>query len=280
MQVVGGGVTQTLWLLVCIALPFGLLAWLLHWLERQIQLPLVRRFGWGSILWTGWLGTPVHELSHAAMCIVFRHRINEMALFRPDKNNGRLGYVKHSFNRENYYQVIGNFFIGLAPLVGGTILLFLLLWLFYPAAAQQAFVANGMSEAIAGGKIFEALSTFGKLTFGVLSHAVTGANVLSLRFWLFLYLVLCVGSHMAPSLDDYRGAMWGAWLVLVMLFLTSVAFLAFGGEGGVVARIAPLFGPALAMFSLCAVLCGLSAIVVLLFTSAWDLVFGEPRPVT
>ncbi|MGO0807158.1 hypothetical protein ACTPEF_24675, partial [Clostridioides difficile] len=42
--------------------------------------------------------------------------------FRPieSKNDGILGYVSHSYKKDNLYQSIGNFFIGIAPIIGGT----------------------------------------------------------------------------------------------------------------------------------------------------------------
>ena len=51
--------------------PFIAFAVVIHFLERMIQKRLAERFGWSSVMWTGWLGTPIHELSHAAMCKIF-----------------------------------------------------------------------------------------------------------------------------------------------------------------------------------------------------------------
>ena len=262
-QIVGGGFLQTALQLLCIAAPFAGIAMLLHWLERVSQRPLARRFGWRSVLWTGWLGTPIHELSHAAMCLVFFHRIDEVALFRPDKEAGRLGFVRHSYNPKNPYQVVGNFFIGLAPLAGGTLVLYGMLWFFYPGAAKEAFVADGLSTAIATGQVLDVIRNFTRLAGEVIFNVVSLPNPLTLKFWLFLYLVLCVGSHMAPSSSDYKGAFWGGALLLVLLLAVNIIFLAAGGEPGALLRgAAPWFGPALALFAFCAVLCSFVALLL------------------
>ena len=277
-RVIGGGISQTGLLLICVGLPFALVTLLLHWLERQIQLPLVRRFGWRSILWTGWLGTPIHELSHVVLCKIFGHRVDEMALFKPDRNSGRLGYVKHSFNRKNYLQVVGNFFIGIAPLAGGSFVLLLLVRVFYPSAAEQVINAKSFHAAIANGLVIDSLRTFFEIGFSVLSKIVTLDNVASIQFWLFIYLTLCVGSHMAPSRDDYRGALGGGVLVLLILFLTNAVLLIVRNDtGDLIGTLATVLGPALGMLSLCVILCSLVALLVFLGTSVLDMAFGSRR---
>ncbi|WP_254171561.1 ACT domain-containing protein [Clostridioides difficile] len=79
-------------------------------------------FGKTGIIVTGAIGTFVHELSHLIMCLIFMHKINSVKFFRPieSKNDGILGYVSHSYKKDNLYQSIGNFFIGIAPIIGGT----------------------------------------------------------------------------------------------------------------------------------------------------------------
>src|SRR5688572_12226688 len=82
-RVLVGAVSETVVQLVSLASPFFVLGLVLHWLEWLVQSALVRRFGWQSVLVTGWLGTSVHELSHTVLCPLFGHRIRELALFKP-----------------------------------------------------------------------------------------------------------------------------------------------------------------------------------------------------
>ncbi len=76
-----------------------------------------------------------------------------MALFQPDRHSGGLGYVVHGYNPKNVYQVMANFFIWTAPLVGGTLAMFALLWLFYPSAANRAIGDEAGGDALAQGQI-------------------------------------------------------------------------------------------------------------------------------
>ncbi len=231
---------QTLFLLVLLLAPFVLFAIVMHWIERKIQGRLASRFGWKSVLWTGWLGTPIHELSHAAMCVVFRHRIRDIALFEPDLKTGRLGYVEHSFIPGNWFQEAGNFFIGMAPLIGGSLALGMLLWLFFPESAAAMFQASQVSDSSTQGQLFEAVSN-------LLRQLLSPANLGSWKFWLFIYFVLCIGGHMAPSKSDYNGASRGVFLVVgvVVLALLLICLAGFQTDqivGTTIRYLTPVIG--------------------------------------
>jgi len=243
-------------LLALAAGPFVVFALIIHFLEHAIQRRLSLRFGWKSVLWTGWLGTPIHELSHVAMCYLFRHRIDELVLFEPDQYSGRLGYVRHSFRRGNWFEEIGNVFIGIAPLIGGTMALAVLLWTFYPDAA----VAAG-DDSSATGVITATFATAGAICNNILQWSHFG----TFRFWVFLYLVLCVGSHMAPSSSDYAGAGRGAILLGLLLFvILLIVVVTVGDLDRLASSVVDILSPVFALLTLAVVLCSIATLVVTL----------------
>ena len=268
---------QTLWLLFLIAMPFVVFTLLIHFLERMLQLRLASRFGWRSVLWTGWLGTPIHELSHVIMCVAFRHRVEEVALFEPDLKSGRLGYVKHSWTPGNTFEEIGNFFIGLAPLAGGSIVLAGLLWFFYPESIgnmveTSGIAASGVSASgIEGGNVGSRGSMVSMTFAGVSSlirDLLSPQNLFSWKFWLFTYLVLCVGGHMAPSRSDYDGASRGVTMVVGSLILLLLAVSLIGVETDLVVRSAMrLLSPIFGLQVIAIVICEFATAVVYLLTA-------------
>ena len=242
--------------------PFVAFAVLIHWFEYLTQRRMSERLGWKSVLWTGWLGTPVHELSHVFMCRVFGHRIDDVALFEPDRDSGRLGYVRHSFEAGNWFQEMGNLFIGIAPLMGGSAVLAILLWLFYPEAAANAAESARLNSADSS------LLQVRDSVVAVVTNIVTISNVATVRFWTFIYLVLCVGSHMAPSRCDYQGASRGViWVGGILLI--SVFLLACAGVNGqqMINGMIGIMGPLFAVLGLAILLCGLTTTVVFSLTA-------------
>ncbi len=242
--------------------PFVAFTVLIHWFEYLTQRRMSERLGWKSVLWTGWLGTPVHELSHVFMCRVFGHRIDDVALFEPDRDSGRLGYVRHSFEAGNWFQEMGNLFIGIAPLMGGSAVLAILLWLFYPEAAANAAESARLNSADSS------LLQVRDSVVAVVTNIVTISNVATVRFWTFIYLVLCVGSHMAPSRCDYQGASRGViWVGGILLI--SVFLLACAGVNGqqMINGMIGIMGPLFAVLGLAILLCGLTTTVVFSLTA-------------
>jgi hypothetical protein len=231
----------TLWQLAFVLGPAAACAIALHQIERLTQGLLVRTFGWRAVLLTGWIGTPVHELSHVAACLVFMHEIEEVKLFSPDPESGTLGLVRHRAPVGNPWAEMGRFFIGVAPLVGGALALHALaLWLL-PDESLARLWAMGEIDG-----------TSARVGFAHATRAAAAllapAHLVSPRFWLFLYLATCIGSHLAPSLGDLKGAARGAITVLVLLLVTNLVAQSVGGvDVEVVLRVASFTTPLVAL---------------------------------
>lgn len=192
---------------------FFVFGFLLSKIQAAVLRNYLRSVGWRGLLWTAWLGTPVHEYSHALMAVIFRHKIDQIVLFSPDVSTGELGHVSHSYNPKSFYQSLGNFFIGLAPLIIGPIILVVLLYILVPQGkevfAQLVGSENSLAAFINGIKNF-------------LSSLFSWANLTNYRFWIFLYLSFCIASHLAPSTSDQK-SMWRGWLVIVIyLFIFNL----------------------------------------------------------
>ena len=262
MELVLAAAIATGRLIVLVLGPLFVACALLHLVELQLSRRLVSRFGWRGVLATGWIGVPVHELSHAAACVLFRHRVESMRLFAPDSRTGRLGDVRHAWDRRSLYQQVGRFFIGIAPLAGGAGVLLALTLLLGPQLPPAAAGAAGG----AGGILGVARETAARATdFGL--ALVDPAFLAHWTSWAYLYLALCIGAHMSPSGADLKGSGPGLALLVVLTFLGLVAWTLLGGEPSALedpaqAALAPLL--ALLALALVLLLAGWS--VVLLVT--------------
>ena len=253
--------------LLLLAAPLIVLTILLHAFERIVQGGLIRKFGWSGVLWTAWIGTPIHELSHALMALLWGRRVLEVKLFQPDPKEGRLGYVRYTYRKNFLFDQIGNFFISTAPLVGGSLVLYGLLWLFFPSAAWEAFHSESIAAAMMKEGFGDVAQEFWLLSLRVLREVVTSESLRSWRLYLFIYLILCVGSHMAPSPVDYQGAKRGGWIIggllVVGLLSFNIIHLFAGGESGwLMNLLTPVMAPLLVLLAIGVLLCGLSSLLV------------------
>lgn len=163
---------------------------------------------------TGFIGTPIHELSHALMCVIFGHKITEIKLFQIDSADGTLGYVKHSYNPRNVYQRIGNFFIGIAPVFVGFIILTALFYAFLPKSFDACIAS------IASVKLSSGISGL----FGILSDLleILFDCFFQWQWWVFLALGSLIALHMTLSKADWEGAKSGIGLFLIAFAAADV----------------------------------------------------------
>lgn len=183
---------------------------------------LQRSFGGTALIITGGIGVPIHELSHAIAAILFGHKIVGIKLIQKPDENGIMGYVKHSYKQGNPYQQLGNFFIGIAPIFGGTLSIIAVMRLIIPQAyysftaiLEESLAVTKLNEAI----FFKIFHSYLELVEAIFSEA----NFKSPYFYLFLFIAICISSHISLSIADIKGACKGLWVIFFLLLALNIA---------------------------------------------------------
>ncbi|MBQ7353269.1 MAG: DUF3267 domain-containing protein [Clostridia bacterium] len=190
--------------------------WIFGFLISLCNKIFYQNFGsWGKTVCyvTGAIGTPIHECSHALFCIIFGHKIEQIKLFQIDSNDGTLGYVWHSYNRKNVYHLIGNFFIGIAPIAVITALLYLIALPLVPDMLNSIFYqVSTLDTKIGFQNIFPNFWEVIKIIFSQISN---------LNWWLFVIIGVFLCLHMTLSIEDIKSAFSGAFILTGLLLLTN-----------------------------------------------------------
>ncbi|NLI92524.1 MAG: hypothetical protein GX434_10065 [Peptococcaceae bacterium] len=177
-------------------------------------------FGKPGIMLTACIGTPIHELGHALMCLVFRHKINSIKLFDFNPKKSTLGYVDHRFNKHSIYQRIGNFFISLGPIFSGTAAILVFMYLFEPGTFKvlQKYVVSAPLDRINAAEFIKwSMNSVIIVYKGILNSG----NVNSPGFWIFIFLTICTASHIGLSRADIKIAISGLFIVLLIVFVLN-----------------------------------------------------------
>ena len=167
----------------------------------------------------GWLSTALHEGGHAALALLFGHRVTRVKWFDFAAEDGALGQVDHEFAPTSFYQRVGRFFIGIAPIVLAALVI--------AAAARFLLGVQGPpARTVAHGsaELTTVTRTFAT-QLGASVHAV-GRLAMALhadrwRTWIFLYLAYVGGSAMRLSGSDLRSAGAGMWTLGCLLLLAN-----------------------------------------------------------
>ena len=198
-----------LWYGLCILsaglLPYLLLAFFMQKISESLRRNLSKGMGEKAFIYITAPGVMIHELGHVVFCLLFGHRIREVKLFAPD-DDGVLGYVSHSYNRDNLFHRIGNFFIGTGPIWGGIFALYLFSVLLLPEG--MIVFDTDLSQTVSA--FFSGLFSF--------------AFFFSWKTWLWLYLSFSIAAHVTLSGPDLEGAGDGLTLIVTGVFAGTLLF--------------------------------------------------------
>ena len=232
----------------------GLVSYLV---ERLYILLVGKTFGHRSILITAVIGTPVHEMGHAVMCLIFGHRINELKLFSPRAQDGTLGHVNHSYNKRNLYHQVGNLFIGLGPIFSGVFIVSVLMLICF-TDAWIGYAGNAANALFGNENIFGAITQAFKMPINMITCEG--------RWWLKLigiFLMLSVTMHITLSPADIKGS-WAGFIFYAILALVFAIITSLFGVGVVDSIRAGLHTFALFTFALFSVIFVCQAIIIVI----------------
>lgn len=180
-----------------------------------------RSFGPNAIMITGFIGVPIHELSHAIFALLFRHSITDIKLLQKPDGNGTLGYVKHSYNPKSIYQQIGNFFIGIGPILGGLISLIVLMKVLLPYSYAEFIKISNSNLSISNLNI-DIIKGILNSYYNLIKTIFTYSNLRNPSFFLFLFLSICISSHISLSKADINGASKGLGVLFILIFILNM----------------------------------------------------------
>jgi hypothetical protein len=199
---------------------FGLIVGLMN---RAFYRLAGNRWGYRIFIWTGFIGTPVHELGHAIFCVIFRHRINRIKLYAPNSTDGTFGYVRHSYNPASIYQQIGNFFIAFGPILFGSFILLSMMYFLVPNLFFSVTNSSDFSRLLHI-DIFSTttLSVIYQTTLEATTAFLVSAEMTNWRWWVFIIPAISIALHMSLSPTDIRGSLVGFVFFLIALVVVNI----------------------------------------------------------
>jgi len=196
-------------------LPLFIQILVLYFLSQLLNRLVLRRLGRGWYLATMWPGVMVHELSHLVGCLITFTKVYRVHLFNPTQDS--LGFVEHAKSRNP----VKNIIISIAPLFGVTAVIWLLtrfLW-------SDLYVAqvSSLQAALTDFTTFQNFFDFTKEYFSqywiYIKDLIQSFDLTSWQTYVFIYLMLTLSSHAAPSKEDLTHTYIGMAGIAVLFVL-------------------------------------------------------------
>lgn len=233
-------VGQLLGLTLGVMIVCGLVAWF----ARQVFMYFVGNSATAVFYASSVVGTPVHELGHALMCIPFGHRITDMKLLMmPSRRSRTLGYVEHSHNTKNPWAVFGNLFIGFGPIFSGLGVMILVLTLCFPTQ-WNAYLDTSRTLVESGASVQESLSSVFSLLFSLFDRFQEDA----LRSVIGMIIILSVSQHITLSFADLRGCVTALLMYTGIVVVFAGVTMLLGLQDGIVSALVKVNLPLISLF--------------------------------
>ena len=242
------------------------------WACLHLFIKLLGRSGYKAVLAASLIGTPIHELGHAFMCLLFGHKIVKLVLWQPRSTDGTTGYVQHTYNSHNLYQRLGRLFIGTGPIFSGMAVLCLLLTVAFPDT-WSSYVSSVRLLVENHASVQNLVST----GLDIVSNMITEFRSDSISVWVRLPLVLVmlsVSLHINLSPSDIKESVDAVPLyLLLMLLVAGITYLPGAAVSGLVLSTLETFNAfMMAMFTVVLVFAVTQAVLALLLRLALALV--------
>ncbi len=202
--------------------------WILERLENIIHTRMMMSVGQDVILVTGVVGTPLHEIAHWIGCKIFGFTVIDVDLLRPVayKYDGILGYVRYSTSINSWWNKLGCFVTGMAPMILGSVFMMLIVRFVVPEVFEST--KKSIEEKSKGG--IPILSTWWAAFVGFWKGMISLRKWGILRGILCLYLVMSTSMHMTVSGPDIQSASVGFGIVAIIYLAYSIITAAIGNE--------------------------------------------------
>lgn len=152
----------------------------------------------------GLIGTPIHELSHLGVALIFGHKIQSVKLFAWNSD----AYVIHIYNPRSTIHVIGNFFTAIAPFITSV-------WLIHYLSPND-FISVQLNE--------NPVRTIQSILVSIPSIM---SNFVLVSNWWELSLAVMISFYCVPSNSDFKNALKSIVIslpILILLLILSVLF--------------------------------------------------------
>jgi len=205
-------------------IPLLLQILILYFLSQAVDKLVLRRLGRGWYLAAMWPGVMVHELSHFVGCVITFTRVHRVRLLQPSGDT--LGFVEHERTRNPVKMIV----ISIAPLFGVTAVIWLLTKFLFPE-----LYASNLSGIQAAVSDFTNFKNFFAFTVDYLAQYWNYIKDLFVHFdlsswqaYVFIYLMLSLSSHAAPSKVDLKHTSWNIVQLLTKPVFMAAYFLTYG----------------------------------------------------